>query len=190
MAQLRFADSVGGWRRRYPDPVDRCDECAFVFASVSARELPRHLRGLGARYTAALDEVRDVRRRPAEGVWSPLEYACHVRDVLRVQGERLALALVVEEPEFAPMGRDERAVTDAYNEQDPMVVLAEVAAAGDDLAARFAGLGQAELARTGVYCWPQPQVRTLLWLGRQTVHEGEHHLLDIGRAVRSQAAEA
>ncbi|WP_406044517.1 hypothetical protein OG799_08560 [Micromonospora sp. NBC_00898] len=39
-------------------------------------------------------------------VWSPLEYTCHVRDVLRVQGERLALALVTEEPEFTPMGRD------------------------------------------------------------------------------------
>lgn len=169
-------------------PVDRCDECAFVFADVPAREVPRLLRGLGARYAAVLGEVRDVRRRPAPEVWSPLEYTCHVRDVLRVQGERLALALVIEEPDFTPMGRDERAVADAYNAQDPPAVLAELAVAAEDVAAAFAGLGPAELARTGLYFWPQPQVRTLLWLGRQTVHEGEHHLLDVRRAALAQAA--
>ncbi|WP_157746543.1 DinB family protein [Micromonospora inositola] len=168
--------------------MDRCDECAFVYASAPAEALPQLLRELGDRYAAALAEVPDLRRRPAEGVWSPLEYTCHVRDVLRVQGERLALALAVDEPEFTPMGRDERAVADAYNAQDPAVVLAELTAAGDHLAARFAVLGRAELARTGAYPWPQPQVRTLLWLGQHTVHEGEHHLLDIRRAARSKAA--
>lgn len=174
--------------RRYAGPVDRCDECTFVYASVPARRLPSLLRELGPRYAAALAEVPDLRRRPAPGVWSPLEYTCHVRDVLRVQGERLALALALDAPEFTPMGRDERAVADAYNEQDPPVVLGELAAAADDLAARFRVLGPAEFARTGVYPWPSPQARTLLWLGRHTIHEGEHHLLDIRRAARSQAA--
>ncbi|WP_176731683.1 hypothetical protein [Micromonospora rhizosphaerae] len=51
--------------------MDRCDECAFVYASASGEELPRLLRELGARYAAALAEVRDLRRRPAERVWSP-----------------------------------------------------------------------------------------------------------------------
>ncbi|MFG2012243.1 DinB family protein [Micromonospora sp. NPDC048868] len=168
--------------------MDRCDECGFDYAGVSADELPPFLRTLGGRYSAALAEVRQVRRRPAEGVWSPLEYACHVRDVLGVQAERHALALRVEEPEFAPMGRDERAVAEAYNEQDPATVLAALGAAADDLAARFGVLGPAELARTGVYPWPRPQARTLLWLGRHTIHEGEHHLLDIRRAARSEAS--
>ncbi|MFE9656524.1 DinB family protein [Micromonospora sp. NPDC006431] len=168
--------------------MDRCDECTFVYASVSAQELPGLLRELRARYAAALSAVPDLRRRPAPGVWSPLEYTCHVRDVLRVQGERLALALTVEAPEFTPMGRDERAVADAYNEQDPAVVLDELAVAADDLAARFGVLGPSELARTGGYPWPQPQARTLLWLGQHTIHEGEHHLLDIRRAARAQAA--
>ncbi|WP_158553927.1 DinB family protein [Micromonospora deserti] len=170
--------------------MDRCDECAFVYAGVSGTDLPRLLRELGARYAAALDEVPDLRRRPAERVWSALEYTCHVRDVLRVQGERLVLALTVEEPEFPPMGRDERAVADAYNEQESAVVLAELGAAADDLAARFRTLGRSELARTGIYPWPRPQARTLLWLGQHTIHEGEHHLLDIRRAARSQTTGA
>jgi hypothetical protein len=162
--------------------VDRCDECGFDYAGVSADELPPFLRALGGRYAAALAEVRQVRRRPAEGVWSPLEYTCHVRDVLRVQTDRLVLALTVDQPEFTPMGRDERAVTDAYNEQDPTVVLAALATAATDLATRFSALDQADLARTGVYPWPEPRARTLLWLGQHTIHETEHHLLDITRA--------
>ncbi|MFE9690270.1 DinB family protein [Micromonospora sp. NPDC005806] len=165
--------------------MDRCDECHFVYPGVAGEALPGLLRGLGARYAAALGAVPELRRRPAEGVWSPLEYTCHVRDVLRVQAERLALALRVVGPEFVPMGRDERAVADRYNEQEPAAVLAELTAAADDLAARFAPLGTVELARTGVYPWPQRQVRTLLWLGQHTMHEGEHHLLDIRRATGS-----
>ncbi|MGW5673172.1 DinB family protein [Micromonospora sp. NPDC003776] len=162
--------------------MDRCDECLFVYSRVAGAALPALLRDLRGRFTGALDEVADVRRRPAPGVWSPLEYTCHVRDVLRVQAERLALALRVEEPTFLPMGRDERAVAERYNDQEPVTVLAELGTAADELATRFAGLGAAQLARTGVYPWPQRQVRTLLWLGQHTVHEGEHHLLDIRRA--------
>ncbi|NES13167.1 MULTISPECIES: DinB family protein [Micromonospora] len=169
--------------------MERCDECLFVYSEVPGEALPALLRGLGGRFTAALGEVPDVRRRPAPGVWSPLEYTCHVRDVLRVQGERLALALRVEEPTFVPMGRDERALTERYNDQEPATVLAELGTAAQELAARFAGLGPAQLARTGVYPWPERQVRTLLWLGQHTVHEGEHHLLDIRRGGGAAATD-
>jgi len=51
-----------------------------------------------------------------------LEYACHVRDVLRFQRERVALAQAEDRPRFASMRRDERAVAERYNDQDPAVV--------------------------------------------------------------------
>lgn len=161
--------------------MDHCDECGFVYSSVSEDALSGRLLELAGRYANALDEVRHLRRRPAEGVWSPLEYACHFRDVLRVQGQRFVLALCVEEPEFTPMGREERVLAEAYNLQDPTVVLAELAEAATNLAGMFSLAGRAELARTGVYPWPERRVRTLLWLGQHTIHEGEHHLLDIRR---------
>ncbi|GAA0732867.1 DinB family protein [Dactylosporangium roseum] len=167
--------------------MDLCEECGFDYPGVAAGALPERLSAFGPRYATALGAVADPRRRPAARVWSPLEYTCHVRDVFRVQRERLALGLRVDAPEFVPMGRDELAVSAAYNSQDPAVVLRELAAAGDALAAAFAVLDEADLERTGVYPWPERVERTLLWLGRHTVHEGEHHLMDIGRAPSTWA---
>jgi DinB family protein len=159
--------------------VDHCDECGFSYATVSAHDLPRRLEAAGPRYAAALGTIREPRRRPAPSVWSPLEYTCHVRDVLRVQGERLALALRTDSPEFVPMGREERVTLDAYNTADPPVVLAQLAQAANDLARAFAGLRPEQWSRTGIYNWPAVESHTMLWLGRHTVHELEHHLTDL-----------
>ena len=159
--------------------MDRCAECGFGYATVPAADLPRRLTDGGHRFAAALAAHPEPRRRPAPSVWSPLEYGCHLRDVLRVQAERLALALRADNPEFAPMGRDERAVRDRYHAQDPAVVRAELTAAAGELAAAFGRLGPREWDRTGVYTWPAVAPRTMLWLGRHTVHEIEHHLGDI-----------
>jgi S-DNA-T family DNA segregation ATPase FtsK/SpoIIIE len=124
-----------------------------------------------------------LRRRPEPDVWSALEYAGHVRDVLVVQRERLHLALTEECPAFVPMGRDERAVNDRYNEQDPLVVARDLAAAAGALAADFAALDDAGWQRTGIYNWPTPTQRSMLWLGQHTVHEGEHHVRDVDRSL-------
>jgi hypothetical protein len=161
--------------------VDQCDECGFSYAAVSAMDLPGRLEAAGPRFVATLTTIPDPRRRPAPTVWSPLEYTCHVRDVLRVQSERVALALRVDNPEFVPMGRDERVILDAYNAQDPQTVLTELAAAADDLARVFDTLSPSQWSRTGIYPWPTVESRTILWLGRHTVHELEHHLMDVTR---------
>lgn len=124
-----------------------------------------------------------LRNRPDVDAWTALEIACHVRDLLEVQRQRLELALREERPTFAPMGREERVVTGRYNRQDPL----EVADAIDDRAAAisgaFAGLTPSEWERTGIYNWPAPAERSMVWLGRHTVHEGEHHLDDIDRLI-------
>jgi hypothetical protein len=160
--------------------VDLCTECGFAYADVTADTLPGRLANFGPRYTTTLTAAPEPRRRPAPEVWSPLEYTCHVRDVLDVQRDRLQLALRVEAPEFPPMGRDELAVTSAYHRQDPDEVLRQLTAAALALAAAFGGLRGAGWNRVGVYPWPGRRTRTMLWLGQHTVHEGEHHLRDIG----------
>jgi hypothetical protein len=44
------------------------------------------------------------------------------------------------------------------------------------------------LQRRCIYNSPEARERTVLWLGRDAVHEGEHHLRDVDAALRSAAA--
>jgi hypothetical protein len=150
------------------------------------------LRGFGRRYRIPLtrglkDEDLDAvtRAHPIEGTWSALEYACHARDVFAVQRERLAHALVEHEYTPPPMRRDERVSEMRYNEQDPAGVADDLAANATTLATYIENFSEADLARTMHYGYPEPALRPLSWVAVHTVHEGEHHLLDIGRVLRA-----
>jgi hypothetical protein len=161
--------------------LEHCDDCGFVYAALSTAEIGDALRALGPDYRDRLSATpdADVRVRPAPDVWSALEYACHVRDVLVVQHQRLQLALVEDCPRFVSMGREERVVDLHYNEQAVDAVADDIDAAANELADAFAGLTDVQWERTGVYRWPTEAERTMAWLGRHTVHEGRHHLRDI-----------
>ncbi len=126
-----------------------------------------------------------MRAHPLEGTWSGLEYACHVRDVLQVQRERLLRALV--EDGFTPerMGRDERVEALRYNEQDPIGVVLQLDANAEALATTIEGFQPSDWARTMTYSYPERAERSLTWVVQHTVHEGEHHLLDMGRVLRA-----
>ena len=168
-----------------------CEECGFDYDGVPDADVADRLRSFGRRYRApltrglpgeSLDDL--VRARPEPEVWSALEYACHMRDVLAVQRDRLAQAVAEDQPTFVPMGRDQRAIDGRYNEQDPAVVVDELAANAEAMADACLALSDAEWDRTGVYGYPQPTERNLRWVARHTIHEGHHHLLDIGRSLR------
>jgi hypothetical protein len=159
--------------------MDHCEECGFTYADIPAADIARRLTSLAARFPPALEGITDPRRRPAQDVWSPLEYTCHVRDVLQVQHERLHLILQTDTPTLVPMGREERVTADAYNTQDPTTVLAELTTAAEALAHSFASVQPPQWTRTGIYNYPTPAPQTVLWLGRHTLHELHHHLLDL-----------
>lgn len=165
--------------------MESCDECGLVYADIPRREISSRLRDFGERYAAALSAtpIVSLRAHPSEGVWSALEYGCHVRDMLQVQRERVMRARVEERPRFEPMGREERVVDLHYNAQPPAEVASDLALAASLLAATFDEFGEAEWLRTCVYTWPSEQVRTLEWVGRHTVHECLHHLMDFDRQV-------
>jgi S-DNA-T family DNA segregation ATPase FtsK/SpoIIIE len=164
--------------------MDHCDDCGYEYDELPDNQVAAALRAFPSRYgtVLALDPAV-LRERPAPDVWSALEYACHFRDVLQVQLERIETALKTDEPTFEPMDRDERVVRDRYNEQDPTDVERELTVAVRALADRFEGLGEDELARTGIYNYPEPAPRSISWIGRHTVHEGHHHLRDIEHVI-------
>ncbi len=160
---------------------DVCRRCGFSYDVGRAEIIP----WLRADTTAFVDRLRrvetdDLRRRPAPDVWSALEYACHVRDVLRVQRDRVLLAQTAEEPVFAPMRRDERAVEERYNEQDLDVVVDELIEVSRALVDELDRLDDAGWRRTGIYNCPSPQSRTVEWIAIHTSHELLHHRVDIG----------
>jgi S-DNA-T family DNA segregation ATPase FtsK/SpoIIIE len=96
----------------------------------------------------------------------------------------VAQALDEDVPTFVPMGRDQLVVDRRYNEQDPAAVLDELAANAEAMADACLALTDAEWDRTGIYGYPAPTERNLRWVARHTIHEGHHHLLDVGRTLR------
>lgn len=166
--------------------MDHCRECDLTYADVARSAIGDRLRSAPERYAQAVDRAVDsgiVRVRPEPGTWSILEYTCHVRDVLAVQRRRLKRALAEDEPTFRPMGRDRRVVEDAYNQQDPEAVLEGLDDAAGALAGALDGLDAVGWRATGIYNWPEPTARSMLWLGRHTVHEVVHHLMDVHRGL-------
>jgi hypothetical protein len=110
-------------------------------------------------------------------VWSPLEYACHVRDVFRIFDRRLHLMLDEEDPTFANWDQDETALAERYWAQDPAVVAAELAAAGDAVAASFAAVDGMQWQRRGRRS--DGAVFTVESFGRYFVHDWVHHSWDV-----------
>ena len=182
-----------GWDETLPGGpnlrhIDACDDCGFRYATLDREEVPGRLRALGPAWAARLDvpgegRLASLRSHTRPGVWSGLEYACHVRDVLEAQHQRLALALFEDRPELVSMGSAERVGRDRYNEQAPAEVAAALARRADELAAAFAALTPDQWGRTGFYSWPVRAERDMAWLARHTVHEGEHHLRDLDDAL-------
>jgi S-DNA-T family DNA segregation ATPase FtsK/SpoIIIE len=177
--------------------MERCDSCRFLYADIDVTALPVRFAAFGPRYRALLlppdrpAAWSDIlRTRPAAGVWSALEYACHVRDVFLVQRDRLYTALVEDTPVFAPMYRDQRVTLARYNAQDPEEVAVQLATAARLIAQAFAGLDPEQLQRRCLYSFPAPAERSLLWVGQHAIHEGEHHYRDIEAGLTSVRAMA
>jgi hypothetical protein len=173
---VRLFDFVG---YRALDP-DTCRECGFSYA-VGRPEITPWLRSGARAFVTKLNALDDVavRTRPGPDVWSPLEYACHVGDMLGVQTERVALVQHEVDPVFVPMGRDERVVEDRYNEQDPRAVAAALLVAADGFADLLDGLDDNGWLRTGVYNYPERALRTAEWIAIHTNHELLHHRGDL-----------
>jgi DinB family protein len=123
-----------------------------------------------------------ARRRPE--TWSPLEYACHLRDMLLVQRERVLTARRVHRPVAAPMGRDERVDHDGYAEQDPVDVQRQLADAALMFGTVLDRLPDTDWTTVLVYPYPAPPTeRTVAWVALHSLHEIRHHLLDIRRQL-------
>ncbi len=155
-----------------------CPECGFEAAELNVNEIPRLVRANASGWTRVLARA-DVRVRPSEVVWSPLEYACHVRDVFERFDQRLDLMLRERDPLFANWDQDATAIDEDYGSQDPAQVSDELVAAADSIAESFAGVTGEEWARTGRRS--DGSDFTVDSFARYFMHDPVHHLYDVER---------
>jgi hypothetical protein len=161
----------------------RCPECGFEAGAVTAPQVPEEVLSLTAPWRTVLGRD-DVRERPRPGVWSPLEYACHARDVCRVFEGRVRQMLAQDGARFANWDQDEAAVSGRYGEQDPAVVADELGEAAVAVSAAFADADGGAGDRRGVRS--NGSEFTVLTLGQYLLHDLAHHLVDVG-AIPSAA---
>ena len=98
--------------------AEPCPECGFDAPDLDRDRIPQAIRDNATLWEVVLD-TDDAAVRPSGHVWSPLEYACHVRDVNALFERRLALMLAEDDPAFDNWDQDETAVEDDYGSQDP-----------------------------------------------------------------------
>jgi hypothetical protein len=153
-----------------------CPDCGFDASSVQLSDVPGILRENAAAWPTVLLRP-DVRDRPNDSTWSPLEYAAHVRDVFRIFDTRLAAILSAENPEFENWDQDATAVAERYSEQDPAFVSAELVSAGHQLADAFEAVPSDAVTRTGRRS--DGATFTVVTLGQYLVHDPVHHLWDV-----------
>ena len=154
----------------------RCPECGFDAATIERVAISALVRDAASRWPDVLARP-DATRRPAPATWSPLEYACHVRDVHRLFQQRLELMLEQDNPTFANWDQDETALAERYWEQDPAVVATEVTESGADLADAYTRVGEGDWARTGARS--NGSTFTVDSLGRYLLHDLFHHVWDV-----------
>lgn len=153
-----------------------CPECGFDSTTLDRMRLPHRIATTSRAWAAAL-AAPGATERPSEGRWSPLEYACHVRDVHRVYAERVSRMLGEDDPAYDNWDQDATAVADRYDRQDPAVVATELAADGDALAALFADVSGVDWDRTGRRS--DGATFTVDSIGRYYLHDIEHHVWDV-----------
>jgi hypothetical protein len=163
----------------FPDEDYVCAGCGVAYASTGLSAALTLIQSVPGSVDTARLTIPDarVRRRPDDKTWSVLEYVCHLRDVYAVYTIRLYRVRVEDSPTLEPMLNDLRAARFRYNRRDLASVRAE-------LADNVAGLTD-EAARFSDHEWQRVatrlpgEERTALWLLRQAMHEGIHHVRDI-----------
>ncbi len=158
----------------------RCDECGVTAGEFTAAQIAPSIERAVRPWQQVL-RGRHVHERPSPRVWSPLEYACHVRDVCRVFDGRVHLMLDRDDPPFDDWDQDAAARAGHYADQDPARVAGQLDDAATGLVASYRGVRGDQWGRTGQRGGGARF--TVLTLGQYCLHDLHHHLHDVGVAA-------
>jgi hypothetical protein len=154
-----------------------CPDCGADVGRLSILDVAQLNRSNAAAWTEVLADTAAADVRPGPDVWSPLEYAAHVRDVFRLFLTRLELMLDEDDPMFANWNPNETAEAERYDLQDPATVANQLSEAANTLADRFEALTPEQLDRPGRRS--DGAAFSVLSFARYEIHDPLHHLWDV-----------
>jgi hypothetical protein len=161
--------------------VEPCPQCGYNPAAVPPASLGERLVGLSGEWGDFLQKADDshLRTNPGPGIFSPMQYGAHVRNILMIAGDRMLLGLSQDNP-VAPghsLNQDE---WESYNRLDPGELAVDLDSQARRLAGIMAGVGPSDWSRTIVNDRGRDGVYTfsIRGLACNAVHEAHHHLLD------------
>ncbi len=161
--------------------AEPCPECGFDAPDLDRDRIPQAIRDNATLWEVVL-HTDDAAVRPSGHVWSPLEYACHVRDVNALFERRLALMLTEDDPAFDSWDQDETAVEDDYGSQDPETVAGEVTRTAAAVAAAYEGVTGDQWERTGRRS--DGATFTVDTFARYHLHDLVHHAHDVSHITK------
>jgi hypothetical protein len=153
-----------------------CPQCGFDAAALRPTDVAGYIRRDAADWPTRLSRPAAT-TRPGPGVWSVLEYACHVRDVHRVFDHRVRLMLGEDRPRFPNWDQDETAVADDYASQQADTVAGELVAAANAVADTYATVPDESWSRPGVRS--NGSEFTVASIAAYHLHDIVHHAWDV-----------
>lgn len=155
-----------------------CDECGCL--PVPGPQIGDRLRQTTGSWGQVLHSAQAA-RRPEPQVWSPVEYAAHVRDMCRLAVERVQLMLQEDTPTFSNWDQDERAVTHDYFHASPTEISSDLEHHLRLAAHTFDAVAAGDWTRPGLR--GDGRAFTVSTFASFVLHEVEHHLQDARRGV-------
>ena len=153
--------------------------CGFVWDVVEPSEIGPRIVRASAKIAESITIGRSAEVRVAPEVWSPLEYAGHVRDVLLNIRDRLVVGLNEENPLCKGLFGTPRIEMGLYAGDMADVVSGDLTMAASLFARTWDRIPLDMTERTMVYGYPRVADRSLRWVAAQALHEVEHHLMDV-----------
>jgi hypothetical protein len=166
------------WNRIQSEPCPQCGDHPAALAPVSLGALAVERTALWRQFLAEADDTY-LRRSPGLAVFSPLQYAAHVRDILRVYTDRMVLGREEDSP-IVPIFNPSHEEFERYNRLNAGELVADMEAQAHRLQETAEEMDPGNWSRIvindrgvfGVYTF------TLAGLACNAVHETHHHLLD------------
>jgi hypothetical protein len=161
-----------------------CPECGLDYDTISPHDASGAMRMLPRRYRSVLtthflpgeDIEALIRQRPAEGVWSALEYTAHAAQVIDMAAPAIRQIALEDNPLLFSFDAEVQAEEQDYNSWTLLQAVGEMESACADLSMAIEYCDSTGWNRIGTFSYGE---REAIDVARNAVHEGAHHLRDV-----------